>query len=140
VPRLWPGPPLWVRLVWRVSLLAALTWLVQGILVSPLNPQFRTLHSGERLWQELIEAGWWIVGAQVVAALVRLLVVLENRPRETQIISDLLAGVIYVATTLAIVNFAFEVPIGGLLATSGVIAIILGPAGQEFYSALLGTR
>jgi len=32
--------------------------------------------------------------------------------------SDLLAGAIYVATILAIVNFAFAVPIGGLLATS----------------------
>ena len=63
--------------------------------------------------------------------LTRLFVVFETRPRETRIISDLLAGVIYLVTLLAIVNFVFEVPIGGLLATSGVIAIVLGLALQS---------
>ena len=64
----------------------------------------------------------------------RLVVVLENRPRETKIISDLLAGAIYTATTLAVVNFVFGVAIVGLVATSGVLAIILGLALQSTLS------
>ena len=59
---------------------------------------------------------------------------LENRPRETQIVSDLLAGAIYIATGLAVVNFVFAVPIGGLVATSGVVAIVLGLALQSTLS------
>ena len=49
-------------------------------------------------------------------------------------LSDLLAGAIYTATGLAVVNFVFDVPIGGLIATSGVIAIVLGLALQSTLS------
>jgi CRP-like cAMP-binding protein len=58
-------------------------------------------------------------------------VVLEGQPRETQIISDLLAGAIYTTTALAVINFVFDVPIRSLIATSGVIAIVLGLALQS---------
>jgi CRP-like cAMP-binding protein len=62
---------------------------------------------------------------------VRGIVALENRPHESRIVSDLLAAAIYIATGLASTNFAFAVPIGGMLATSGVIAIVLGLALQS---------
>ena len=75
-----------------------------------------------------------MVGAGVAVGIVRLVVVLENRPRETQLISDLLAGAIYIATALAVINFVFGVPIGGLVATSGVVAIVLGLALQNTLS------
>jgi CRP-like cAMP-binding protein len=45
-----------------------------------------------------------------------------------------LAGAIYTATTLAVVNFVFGVSIVGLVATSGVVAIILGLALQSTLS------
>jgi small-conductance mechanosensitive channel len=134
VPRLRPSWPLWLGVLSRIIIFVALTMLVQKILGSPLEPSFSTAHAGQQFWEQLIEAGWWLVAARVAAGLARLFVVLENRPRETQIVSDLLAGAIYVATILAIVNFAFSVPIRGLLATSGVIAIVLGLALQSTLS------
>jgi small-conductance mechanosensitive channel/CRP-like cAMP-binding protein len=133
-PRVHLGWPLWLRAVWRVVVFAMLTIFVQHILGSPLRPRFGIINPGERLWEQLIEAGWWMIGARGAVGLMRMLVVLENKPQETQIVSDLVAGAIYVATMLAIVNFAFEVPIGGLLATSGVIAIVLGLALQNTLS------
>jgi small-conductance mechanosensitive channel/CRP-like cAMP-binding protein len=81
-----------------------------------------------------VEIGWWMQGARVAAGIVRLLVVLENRPRETQIVSDLLAAALYVTTALSVIRFVFDVPIGGLVATSGVVAIILGLALQSTLS------
>jgi small-conductance mechanosensitive channel/CRP-like cAMP-binding protein len=134
IPRLRPRWPLWVRVLSRITIFVALTLLVQRILGSPLQPTFSTTHVGQQFWEQVIEASWWLVAARVVAGFARLFVVLENRPRETQIVSDLLAGAIYVATVLAIVNFAFSVPIRGLLATSGVIAIVLGLALQSTLS------
>ena len=59
---------------------------------------------------------------------------LEGRPRETRIVADLLAGAIYTSAILAVVNYVFQVPIGGLIATSGVIAIVLGLALQSTLS------
>ncbi len=134
VPRLVPRLPLWVRVVWRTAMFVLLTWLTQRMLGSPLRPQFHMSRAGEQFWEQLIEAGWWLITAQVAIAAVRLMVVLEQRPRETRIVSDLLAGVIYVAAFLAIVNFAFGVPIRGLVVTSGAIAIVLGLALQSTMS------
>jgi small-conductance mechanosensitive channel/CRP-like cAMP-binding protein len=134
VPRVFPGCRLWVRLVWHIVGFAALTLLAQQILGSPLQPDFDTADAGKHFWQQVIEAGWWVMGARLIVGGARLLIVLEARPRETQIVSDLLAGVVYVATALAVINFAFAVPIGGLLATSGVIAIVLGLALQSTLS------
>ena len=123
--------PLWVQLTTRVAVFAALTILVQRLLGSPLSPHYSAISSGKDVWEHVIEAGWWILAARVGVTIVRLLVVLEHRPRETQIVSDLMAGAIYLATLLAIVNYVFSVPIAGLLATSGVIAIVLGLALQN---------
>jgi small-conductance mechanosensitive channel/CRP-like cAMP-binding protein len=126
--------PLWLRLAIRTGVFAVLTWLMQLAVGSPVAPRFPVAVSAERLWAQLAEVGWWIVGARVAVGILRLVVVLENRPRETQIISDLLAAAIYIATCLAVINFAFGVPIGGLLATSGVVAIVVGLALQSTLS------
>ena len=131
VPRLISPWSLWVRALWRVTALVVLTVLVQRILGSPVAPQFHADRAGMQLWEHAVEIGWWIVGAQSAIGLIRLVIVFEARPRETRIVSDLMAGLIYLVTFLAIVNFVFEVPIGGLLATSGVIAIVLGLALQS---------
>jgi small-conductance mechanosensitive channel/CRP-like cAMP-binding protein len=131
LPRFFRAWPLWVRLIWHVAFFAALTFALERVFGSPLDPAFTQPHM---VWQQVLEAGWWLIGAQVAIGSARLLVVLDNRPRETQIISDLLAGAIYVATFLAVINFALTVPVRGLLATSGVIAIVLGLALQTTLS------
>lgn len=126
--------PLWLRLLLRIIAFAILTWLLGLALESPVAPQFHSTVPGLRLLADLVLIGWWMLGARVAVGLIRLVVVLENRPRETQIISDLLAGAVYIATALAVVNYVFAVPIGGLVATSGVVAIVLGLALQSTLS------
>ena len=133
----WASPrrPLWMTIVLNVGAFAVLTWLIKIGLGSPLRPQFETAGSGAvLLWQQCVEIGWWIVGARAGTAGIRALVALEGRPHESRIVSDLMAAGLYIATALAITNFAFSVPIGGLLATSGVIAIVLGLALQSTLS------
>ncbi len=134
VPRLRVRWPLGVRVLARIAFFVVLTLLVQRIVGSPLQPRFGAADTGRRFWAQLVEAAWWWLLGHVAIGFVRLFVVLENRPRETRIVSDLFAGAVVVAILLAIVNFAFEVPIRGLLATSGVIAIVLGLALQSTLS------
>jgi len=128
--------PFWVRLLGHAVLLVLLTIFASRLFGSPLHPHFLPSLEGpvRRLWQQLIEAGWWLLVARFAIVLGRFFVVLENRPRETQIVSDLVAAAIVIVAALAIVNFAFEVPIRGLLATSGIIAIVLGLALQSTLS------
>jgi small-conductance mechanosensitive channel/CRP-like cAMP-binding protein len=124
---------LWVRLIIRLLTFGCLTWLLQRSVGLP-RVSSPLPSPGLQVWAGLVEICWWILGARVVVGILRLIVVLEGRPRETQIVSDLLAGATYTATGLAVVNFVFEVPIGGLIATSGVIAIVLGLALQSTLS------
>jgi small-conductance mechanosensitive channel len=125
--------PLWLRLVIRVTVFAVLTWLLHDAVGSPVAPAPLQSASAQ-VWADLVEIGWCALGARVAVGFLRVVVVLKGRPRETQIISDLLAGAIYTATGLAVVNFVLSVPIGGLIATSGVIAIVLGLALQSTLS------
>ena len=126
--------PLLVRLGLRLAIFAVLTWCVEQVAGSPLAPIPRADSTTLQVWTELVEIGWWMQGARVAAGIMRLVVVLENRPRETQIVSDLLAAGLYVTTALSVIRFVFDVPIGGLVATSGVVAIILGLALQSTLS------
>ena len=134
VPWLTRGWPLWARAAWRLAAFIALTYLVVKTSGTPFAPEFDALQPGDRIWQQLVEIGWWLVAAQCAIGFVRLLVVFETKPRETRIVSDLMAGVIHLLTLFAIINFVFAVPVGGLLATSGVIAIVLGLALQSSLS------
>ncbi|MBX5206855.1 mechanosensitive ion channel family protein [Rhizobium sp. NZLR11] len=131
ITRRWP---LWARATWRLAVFAILTYLVFLTIGSPFAPSFDTQQPGEQVWEQLIEIGWWLMAAQCAIGIARLLVVFETKPRESRIVSDLLAGLIHLLTLFAVINFVFAVPIGGLLATSGVIAIVLGLALQSSLS------
>jgi small-conductance mechanosensitive channel/CRP-like cAMP-binding protein len=123
--------PLWLRAVWAIANFTLLSFIMRQLFITPLRPHYFEAAPAAAFWERLVVAGWWLAAARGGIALMRLVVVLEHRPRETQIISDLAAGGIYIATGLAIVDFVFAVPIGGLLATSGIIAIVLGLALQN---------
>jgi small-conductance mechanosensitive channel len=74
---------------------------------------------------------WWLLGARVVVAVVRLVLRRGRRSHETRLFSDLVAAAVYVGAVFAVLNSVLEQPIRGLLATSGIIAIVLGLALQN---------
>src|ERR1700735_1860847 len=131
IPQVRMNWPLWLRASWSITIFILVTLLLRQLVGSPFHPRFINGQQGVEFWERLIVAGWWLIAARGAIGLIRLVGVLELRSRETQIISDLVAGVIYIATWLAIVDFVFAIPIGGLLATSGIIAIVLGFALQS---------
>jgi len=103
--------------------------LVARVLGPPLHPQFVAASAGALLHQQMLEALWWVIGVRFVVTVVQSIVVLENRPRETRIMSDLVAGAVYIGTGLAIINFAFAIPIRGLLATPSILVLSVREAG-----------
>ena len=82
----------------------------------------------------LLKIAWWLYAAWFLVGFLRAFVVTEHRPHEGKLIQDLVAGVIYLAALFAIIAYVFDLPIQGLLATSGAIAIILGLALQSTLS------
>jgi small-conductance mechanosensitive channel len=77
------------------------------------------------------KAAWWISISLLLVTTVRKFLVFSRRPREGRLLRDLLSGVIYIGTALSIVAYVFNVPVGTLIATSGVFAIVLGLALQS---------
>ena len=73
-------------------------------------------------------AAWFLVGV------LRVFFATERRPNDEKLIQELLAGLIYLAAFFAIISYVFDLPIEGLLATSGAIAIIVGLALQSTLS------
>jgi small-conductance mechanosensitive channel len=77
---------------------------------------------------------WWLHLAWALIGFVRIYLVFERKPREARLLQDLVVGVVYVGMLLSILAFVFAVPVGTLIATSGVFAIILGLALQNTLS------
>ncbi len=123
--------PHWVRLLLRSGLFALLTAAVAHLVGSPLEPVFVTPGSAARLWQQVIVSLWWLLAARLAIELGQLFLLQRSFSREGRLFSDLLAGLLYLAVALTIASTVFRLPIGGLVATSGVIAIVLGLALQS---------
>jgi small-conductance mechanosensitive channel len=120
----------------RVVFLAVLTIVLLHAGLIPYQPLSPTGVPFEDAVHATLKIAWWLWAAWFLVGFLRAFVVTENRPREGKLVQDLLAGVIYLAALLAIIAYVFDLPIKGLLATSGVIAIVLGLALQSTLSDL----
>ncbi|HTV32419.1 MAG TPA: mechanosensitive ion channel domain-containing protein, partial [Methylocella sp.] len=122
--------PIW-RAITRIVFLVLLTLL---LLHNGIIPYESLRSSGTPAHDVIVgtlKIAWWLWAAWFLVALIRSVVVFENRRHEAKLIQDLLSALIYLAATFAIIAYVFDLPIQGLLVTSGVIAIVLGLALQS---------
>src|SRR5271165_1262403 len=122
--------PIW-RAVARVIFLALLTVLLLYYSIVPYQPLQLTGAPYRDTIAGTLKIAWWLWAAWFLVALVRAVVIFEGRPRDGKLVQDLLSAVIYLTAAFAITAYVFNLPIQGLLATSGVIAIVLGLALQS---------
>src|SRR5580692_10121544 len=110
---------------------AILTGLMLAGGLVPYRPGVSSATEPTRLVVGVLEVIWWLGAAWLAVGFLRAFVVLERQPRDTKLVQDLLAALIYLAATFAIVAYVFDLPVKGLLATSGALAIIIGLALQS---------
>lgn len=122
--------PAW-RLIAHIVILIALTALLLYHGIQPYAPDTQAGDVSRRIFVGLAKAVWWIGGAMVLISSVRLFLIFERKPREARLLQDLFVGLIYLGTGLSVIAYVFSVPVGTLIATSGVFAIILGLALQS---------
>ena len=84
---------------------------------------------------------WWLVAAWLLTSLLetalqRTIFPNAGQPRARKLFADLLAALIYLLALFGIATFVFGQPLTGLVATSGVLAIVLGLALQSTLSDL----
>jgi small-conductance mechanosensitive channel len=129
--RYWLGRSSLVHFLVQSLALAILTGLLLAGGVVPYRPGAGIGSEPRRLFIGALQVIWWLGAAWVSVGFLRAFVVLERRPRASQLVQDLLAGLIYLMATVAIVADVFNLPVKGLLATSGALAIIIGLALQS---------
>ncbi|AJD42538.1 mechanosensitive ion channel family protein [Rhizobium sp. SEMIA 4085] len=74
---------------------------------------------------------WWTHLAWTIIGFIQIYVRLNRKPREAHLIQDMAIAVIYLGVALSVIGFVFGMPVGTLVATSGVIAVIFGLALQN---------
>jgi small-conductance mechanosensitive channel/CRP-like cAMP-binding protein len=87
--------------------------------------------NGTSLWLNAVAGIWWLLGARVLVAVMSFTLNRNRRWREARLFPDHTAAAIYTAAVSVVLISVLALPIGGLLATSGVLAIVLGLALQN---------
>ncbi len=128
-----PSPLKYWRLAARlvVFLLYSTVLLKSGM--SPLKsapwPEEPLLH----LVATGLEIIWWLLGARTLTILINTLFIPEVG-KKSRLLTDLLGAVIFLIAVIAATAYVMGLPVKGLLATSGAVAIIMGLALQSTLS------
>jgi small-conductance mechanosensitive channel/CRP-like cAMP-binding protein len=122
------------RLLGQLLFFLGLTALLlyHGIVPYEVSPSGAS--SLERTFIGVAKIIWWANAAWVLIGVVRVFLILDRQPREGRLLQDLVVGVIYAGVILSVIAYVFNAPVGTLIATSGVFAIILGLAMQSTLS------
>jgi small-conductance mechanosensitive channel/CRP-like cAMP-binding protein len=129
--RVWRARNPRVHFLVQLLVFGVLTGLLLSGGVTPYRPMVAVGSPLRRLLVAGFEIVWWVAGAWLVAGFTRAFIVLGRRPRESRLVQDLLAAVIYLTAGFAIIAYVLDLPLRGLLATSGVLAIVIGLALQS---------
>jgi small-conductance mechanosensitive channel/CRP-like cAMP-binding protein len=126
----WARKPL-PRLAATLACLAALTLSLAYLVGSAIDPHFTADDRMTTLSEELFVAVWWLLVARSAIAAGQIALRVEHRQHSSRLASDLAAAIVYLGAMIAILDLAFGVSVTGLIATSGIIAIVLGLALQS---------
>src|SRR5882757_4349784 len=99
--------------------------------ISPYHVDDTPLQGFGALLSKSARILWWTHLAWTIIGLIHIYIMLNRRPREAHLIQDMAVGVIYLGVAMSIIGFVFGVPVGTLVATSGIVAIIFGLALQN---------
>lgn len=121
------------RLFIRLALFAAMSWVLFSSGLSPFTqapyPDAVELH-----WLgQVLEIIWWLMGARLFTLSLDTLL-LPSAWRRQRLFSDVFGAVVFLAAIVAALGFVLELPVRGLVATSGALAIVLGLAIQSTLS------
>jgi small-conductance mechanosensitive channel/CRP-like cAMP-binding protein len=120
------------RTLLRIPLFILLTWVLWTNGMVPFAAAPWKGDPVRHSLAQLLELVWWLQFAQLATALLGA-VLLPGGMRE-KLFRDVARALTFIAALVAGLGFVIDLPIGGLLATSGAVAIVLGLAVQSTLS------
>lgn len=119
------------RIAFDILCFAGLSAILHADRLSPFLHGPATSTDAPTMWLRLTALAWWLLGARVLVAILYFAFQHDHRRRETRLFIDLIAAAIYICTGLIVIKSVLAFPLGGVLATSGIVAIVLGLAMQN---------
>jgi small-conductance mechanosensitive channel/CRP-like cAMP-binding protein len=119
------------RIAFDVVCLFALSVVLHQRGASPLLASSAAASDTATLWLRVLVAAWWLASARVVVAVLYFTLRYDRAHRSAKLVVDLTAAAIYVGAALIVLKMVLALPVAGLVATSGVVAIVLGLALQS---------
>ncbi|MGE7994355.1 mechanosensitive ion channel domain-containing protein [Pseudomonas sp. NPDC089554] len=119
---------------WRVASRTLAYALFTGVLLSggmsPLQPPPWPDDASRNLIATLLTIGWWLFGARTVTVVFGVLMTARGS-HAGRLLQDVVGALIFLAAVVAAAAYVLQLPVKGLLATSGVMAIVIGLALQS---------
>ncbi|QXH46853.1 mechanosensitive ion channel [Pseudomonas xanthosomatis] len=133
---LWQLIPL-ERRAWRIASRLGIFLLFSALLLaaglSPLQPPPWADDAARNLMATVLSIAWWLFGARTVTVVFGLLLVARGS-HGGRLLQDVIGALIFLAAVVAAAAYVMQLPVKGLLATSGVMAIVIGLALQSTLS------
>ncbi|MDB5836243.1 MAG: cAMP-binding protein [Caballeronia sp.] len=123
-----------IRLLLRLVIFGLLSALLLfGSTLSPFMPAPWPESAGRHLAAQILEVSWWLIGARLLT--MSLDAAFRSRQwHRDRLFQDVLGALVFLAAVVASLAFVLGLPVTGLVATSGALAIVLGLAIQSTLS------
>ena len=102
---------------------------VTPLMLPPLGAE-----NSPSIWLRTVAVAWWILSARLLVVVLYYALGHDRKSREAKLFIDLTAAAVYVGAGLIVLKSVLALSVGGLVATSGVVAIVLGLALQNTLS------
>lgn len=121
------------RVALRLALFLGYSALIINAGVSPLQAQGWPDNNVLQLGATALAIIWWLYAARVLTELIGL-VLIRRIGHSGRLLQDVIGALVFLVAIVAAAGYVLELPVKGLLATSGAMAIIVGLALQSTLS------
>jgi small-conductance mechanosensitive channel len=119
-----------LRLALRALMFGLSTYVLFSYGMNPLRAAPWPDEGLRHLLAQILEVVWWLQGARLVTIMLDRAVLPEAWHKE-RLFQDVLGALVFLAASVGAIAFVLQLPVRGLLATSGALAVVLGLAIQS---------
>lgn len=119
------------RLLVQILFFAGMSLVLYMAGIAPHRPDGFYTQGFGALLSKSARILWWTHLAWAIIGFIQIYFRVNRKPREARLIQDMAIAVIYLGVALSVIGFVFGMPVGTLVTTSGVIAVIFGLALQN---------
>lgn len=123
------------RMMVRMLMFTLFTWLLIRYDISPLQPSPWPDDVALNLLSTLLAVLWWVFAARMLTVVITAMF-FRRDDHGGRLFKDIVAAAIFLAAGVAAAGYVMQLPVKGLLATSGGMAIVAGLALRSTLSDL----